>query len=407
MASHGDCNSVLSSGVAATDNDLEEAVNQLLHQQRWQEALKVLRTQRKPDLFYRFAPILMEAAPKETVSALKEQRESLEANKLMPTLVCVDTPGHVKEVIQYLEFSIHSLGTTDRALHNYLIRLFAEHAKDRLMLYLETQGKDLTQLHYDRQYALRVCKQFACNEACVFLQCLLGLWADAVELALRFDVKLAQDTANLPTDSELRRKLWLRIARHEVEDRQADKENVARALELLKACDLLRIEDLLPLFADFEKIDHLKEAICEALQEYNLRIQEQKKDMEEAARAAERVRRDLQTFRERAVTIQVTDLCGSCAEYVLKRPCFVFPCGHKFHADCLERDWLQQSREGGRLSILKQRMVAAEGTSEFARARGDYEDLLAGECLFCGQLMIEAIDQPFIEDWDRGASDWE
>lgn len=408
LASHGDCNNLLVSTMAtAAGNDFEEAVNQLVQQQQWQEALKVMRAQRRPDLFYRFGPILMEAMPKETVAALKEQREVLEPNKLLPTLVCVDSATHVREVVQYLEFSIHSLGTTERAVHNYLIRLFAEHFKDRLKPYLETQGKDVSQLHYDRQYALRVCKQWHCNEACVFLQCLLGLWTDAVELALTFDVKLAQETANLPAEVELRRKLWLRIAKHEVEDRQADEVNVERALQLLKSCDLLRIEDILPLFADFEKIDHLKEAICEALQEYNLRIQEQKKDMEEAAKAAERVRKDLQTFRERALTIEVNDLCGSCAEYVLKRPCFVFPCGHKFHADCLERDWLQQSKEGGRLSILKQRMVTAEGTSEFAKHRAAYEDLLAGECLFCGQLMIEAIDQPLVEDWDRVTSDWE
>lgn len=52
-----------------------------------------------------------------------------------------------------------------------------------------------------------------------------------------------------------------------------------RALDLLKECNsdkkrgnllskesnLLRIEDLLPYFSDFEKIDDFKEAICDAL----------------------------------------------------------------------------------------------------------------------------------------------
>lgn len=95
----------------------------------------------------------------------------------------------------------------------------------------------------------------------MFLQCLLELWHPAVELALTFDTKLAQHTASQPTDRELQRKLWLLIAEHEIKGRN----DVKRALELLKECDLLRIEDLLPFFDDFQKIDHFKEVICDAL----------------------------------------------------------------------------------------------------------------------------------------------
>lgn len=170
----------------------------------------------------------------------------------------------------------------------------------------------------------------------------------------------------------------------------------------------------MPFFDDFERIDDVKGAICEALQEYNVRIQEQKKDMAEAERAAERVRGELQRFRERALTISGDDLCGSCATLVLQRACFVFPCGHKLHADCLERELVQLLGKGGggggeavRLSVLKQRMMTAEeGSKEWARCRGEYEEMLAGECVYCGQLMIEAIDQPFVEDWERGERDW-
>lgn len=108
----------------------------------------------------------------------------------------------------------------------------------------------------------RVCGEHNLTEACVFLQCLLELWHPAVELALTFDTKLAQRTASQPMDRDLRRKLWLLIAEHEIKG----KNDVTRALELLKECDLLRIEDLLPFFDDFQKIDHFKEAICAALQ---------------------------------------------------------------------------------------------------------------------------------------------
>lgn len=96
----------------------------------------------------------------------------------------------------------------------------------------------------------------------MFLQCLLGLWHQAVELALTFDAKLAQETAARTGDPALQRKLWLRIAEHSI--RGTD--NVKQALRLLNECDgLLRIEDVLPYFSDFERIGHFKEAICNAL----------------------------------------------------------------------------------------------------------------------------------------------
>lgn len=106
-----------------------------------------------------------------------------------------------------------------------------------------------------------MCAEHKATRACVFLQCLLELWHPAVELALTFDTKLAQQTASQPNDQELQRKLWLLIAEHEIKG----KNDVKQALELLKECDLLRIEDLLPFFDDFQKIDHFKEVICDAL----------------------------------------------------------------------------------------------------------------------------------------------
>lgn len=106
-----------------------------------------------------------------------------------------------------------------------------------------------------------MCAEHKATRACVFLQCLLELWHPAVELALTFDTKLAQQTASQPIDQELQRKLWLLIAEHEIKG----KNDVKQALELLKECDLLRIEDLLPFFDDFQKIDQFKEVICDAL----------------------------------------------------------------------------------------------------------------------------------------------
>lgn len=58
--------------------------------------------------------------------------------------------------------------------------------------------------------------------------------------------------------------------------------------------------------------------------------------MDESAKSAEKVRSDFQMFRNRSVVIASDEQCAICSVYLLLKPFFVFPCGHKFHGDCLE-----------------------------------------------------------------------
>lgn len=50
----------------------------------------------------------------------------------------------------------------------------------------------------------------------------MGLWENSVDLALeKGDLELAQINANMPEDDEaLKKKLWLKIARYVVQDKQ-------------------------------------------------------------------------------------------------------------------------------------------------------------------------------------------
>lgn len=60
--------------------------------------------------------------------------------------------------------------------------------------------------------------------------------------------------------------------------------------------------------------------------------------MEEASNAADHVRKELQTFRNRSITIDGQEKCACCDVYLLVKPFFLFQCGHKFHRDCLEEN---------------------------------------------------------------------
>lgn len=153
LASHGDNFNLTS--LTTVNKDYESVVNQYINQTNFSDALSILRSQNKPDLYYKYCPILMEEIPKETTAAIISLGKRLDAVKLLPTLVSIDGNEHIGEVIRYLEFCIHSMGCTELAIHNFLVKLYGRHRPEKLLIYLETQGKDITMVHYDVHYALR------------------------------------------------------------------------------------------------------------------------------------------------------------------------------------------------------------------------------------------------------------
>lgn len=71
-------------------------------------------------------------------------------------------------------------------------------------------------------------------------------------------MELARINADKPEDDDvLRKKLWLNIAKHVVQENK----DIKSALEFLKQSNLLKIEDILPFFPDFVLIDDFKVCI--------------------------------------------------------------------------------------------------------------------------------------------------
>lgn len=426
IASHGDNFNL--TALTTLNEDYEDVISQYIQENEFTDALETLKLQKNAELFYQFAPVIVEFLPKETIQLLIDRGSNMNPVRLIPTLLCLKTDRHRVEVMKYLEFAIHSLGNVNQAIHNYLIQIYCRAQEvDKLISYLETQGKEKSMINYDAHYALRLSNENDIKDASVFIMCLLEMWQQAVELALTFDPKLAQQTASQPSDRDFKRKLWLIIAEQQIKG----KENVQEALDLLKVCDLLRIEDLLPFFSDFQKIDHFKEAICDSLRDYNRKIQEQKKEMEESAEAAERVRESIQSFRNRSVTISAQEKCSSCGNFLLIRQFFLFPCSHKFHADCLEKMLMNlfskflkivyhvsnnsnnlfstAPEEGQKLTRLKQKLnllnlqiesskdenIPPETVESRNNLRETIENIVAADCAMCGYMMIQQLDKQF------------
>jgi hypothetical protein len=68
-------------------------------------------------------------------------------------------------------------------------------------------------------------------------------------------------------------------------------ESINKINDLMReAGGLLKIEDILPLFPDFARIDTFKDAICHSLEDYNSQIAGLKTEMDDVTRIADALR---------------------------------------------------------------------------------------------------------------------
>ncbi|XP_052823980.1 vacuolar protein sorting-associated protein 18 homolog [Octopus bimaculoides] len=322
IASHGDVEDLMY--FARLMKDFERVISHYIQHEYYKVALEVLNEQNQMELFYKFSPVLMQHIPVETVKSWKKQRNKLDPKRLIPSLVQYDSKKHNEQgnqAIQYLKFCVEELDVRDPPIHNYLLSLYARLQAGQLMVYLSSQGQDPDHVCYDLKYALRLCLELNHKEACVHIYSVMGLYEEAVELALTINVDLAKEQASKPDeeDYELRKKLWLKIARHVVEEEK----DVKRAMEFLRECDLLKIEDILPFFHDFVIIDDFKDAIISSLEKYNEHIDSLKEEMDRATKSAEEIRREIQSFRNKYSSFAELDEiigaeCIYCGDMMIK-----------------------------------------------------------------------------------------
>ncbi|THH06935.1 hypothetical protein EW145_g3730 [Phellinidium pouzarii] len=332
---------------AAVVGELDRVAEHWILEEEWMKAIDVLNRQTELELYYRFAPVLMRQAPRETVDCWLRQ-PALDPLRLVPALLRTQSlsqnlprdPLQPNHAIRYLNHVVFSQGNTSSTIHNLLVTFHISCAvgvdeEAPLLRFLATAPADpLTgKPYYDLDYALRLCIRANKTRACVQIYSKMGLWENSVDLALeKGDLELAKVNADMPEDDQqLRKKLWLKIAKYVVQD----KKDIKSAMVFLNNTDLLKIEDILPFFPDFVVIDDFKEEICTALEGYSAHIDALKAEMDDTTRNAEAIKADINALRNRFVVIDIADRCTECHFPLLARQFYVFPCQHTFHVDCL------------------------------------------------------------------------
>ncbi|KAG2268100.1 hypothetical protein Bca52824_062655 [Brassica carinata] len=307
----------------------EIVIHHYIQQGEAKKALEVLQKSSVSDeLQYKFAPELIMLDAYETVESWMACK-NLNPRRLITAMMRYSSEPHAKnethEVIKYLEFCVHSLHNEDPGIHNLLLSLYAKQEDDSALLrFLQCKfGKGREngpEFFYDPKYSLRLCLKEKRTRACVHIYSMMSMHEEAVALALQIDSELAMAEADkVEDDEDLRKKLWLMVAKHVVkQEKGAKRENIRKAIAFLKETDgLLKIEDILPFFPDFALIDDFKETICSSLEDYNKQIEQLKEEMNDATRGADNIRNDISALTQRYAVIDREEECGVCKRKIL------------------------------------------------------------------------------------------
>ena len=406
IGSHGREQELLAYATAI--DDYEYVLSYWVQRERWRESLDVLKKQTNPDVFYKYSSVLMAHVAAELVDLLMRQSD-LEPRKLIPALLNYNKdnsiPNNQNQAARYLNFCITNLGSSDAALHNTLISIYAASTSSdetALLSYLTSQSLS-NKPRYDTDFAIRLCTQHARIHSAVHIYASTGQHASAISFALKHDeIELASQVADQIADSNdtaLRKKLWLSIAQKVVSGGGTG--SIKKALEFLERCNnLLRIEDLIPFFPDFVVIDDFKSQICAALESYTKSIATLDEEMDSSAATAESIKSEIATLGRRYAIVEPGERCRVCELPLLSRQFFVFPsCQHGFHSDCLGKKVVEGSGITTRARVRELQAAISRGGRRERESR-ELDALVAQSCILCGEFAIKQIEEPFVTDAD-------
>lgn len=355
---------------ATVVNDYNYVLAYWVQRERWQETLDVLKKQTDPETFYKYSSVLMAHVPVDLVEIMMRQT-NLDAQKLIPAFLnynnITKASLNQNQAVRYFLFEINQHQSTDAAIHNTLISIYASNPtsdESALLAYLEGQSFAHEQ-NYDADFALRLCIQHKRVRSCVHIYSSMHQYVQAVDLALKYDnIDLASSVADRSnTEPALRKKLWLAIAKKVI----SQSSGIKTAIEFLRRVDLLRIEDLIPFFPDFVVIDDFKEEICTALEDYSRKIDELKHEMDDSEETAAHIKTDIKALEQRYAIVEPGERCYVCGLPLLARQFFVFPCQHAFHSDCLAKKVVELAGIARGKRIAELQMEVSKGTSVGAK----------------------------------------
>lgn len=193
----------------------DQVVDYFVCGNRWEDMLGVLDVipiERAEITLYNTAFFLLEHGL--LPSTTRWTSRSLNPSKLLPALIrhWHSNPEFAPRCCEYLLGCVeHS--TSEAAVRKYLLDM---QPNENSIIHICAISSEL----FYMQTTLRMCVNRRYLHSCVWIYANLSLYEEAIALALKFDVSLAKDYANLPDiDFAMKKRLWLMIAEHITNDR--------------------------------------------------------------------------------------------------------------------------------------------------------------------------------------------
>ena len=298
----------------------------------------------------------------------------------------------------------------------------------------EKKGKITDKIYFDLNFAKKIFKEkedTKSKEILCLIYFLLNQYLDSIDVAIENNLEelLLYLTKNI-LDEKFRKKIWLKIFVYEKE-----KHNLTKAKEIIEKSDnIIKIEDVIPLMSDNEKLNDLKEELAKCIQNSDESIIKLNNEIREFNEANNSINKDIDFSEKKAVKKKFTDLrCSKCNKNIntgKNSKFYLFPCQHIFDLQCLVDIYmefatykLKDEEFKKKIGVIKdmskkikqiedRKNLALIGKGQFDKeeefllnvSKNQLFDYLNEECLLCGQDMIDSTQIEFGNDerleWD-------
>lgn len=437
--------------------DYEHVLKYYISHQDWDNALVTLSLKRDYNLAYSSSTVLLCNNPKKTIDTWISLIDVLDPLRLIPALLSynkmVAIPQHIypdyNQAVRFLNFLVYQKQSKSNLVLNTLFsilisypnlpdeKIIIEHL-DRLQN--ETNNNtngNRKPFSFDFDFIIRLCLKYNRIRSLIFLYSISEKYREAVKLAI--DNDLIKDAVSVidkaVVDNKERKDLWLQVSKKMISKVISNKDFVIQNKEalfkevlrlntaksdsdgiyivlqyLMRKCELLKINDILPLFPDFIIIDNFKDALVEALEKLSNDLNSLSIAMDDTIKEAEKIHTSITGFQSTNFqVIKPYQSCELCHTILTIRRFIVFPCNHAFHQDCLVKKILSSNDYKTKNAIheLQQKIKHSNKNHEvLSKLKNEIDSLLCKSCFLCSDLKIGEIDEPIIKPADKEIDSW-
>lgn len=375
---------------AQKTEDSKCIIEHWIQKDEWMKALEAIRQYENLDLVHKFAALLLEKAPRETVESWM-RIQSIDPVKMLPAITRYSLsfrgPINENQAVRYLKFLVYDCNSTLDAVLNTLLVLYAlEKDEDDLIDLLQSKANALPNL----DFALRTCLLHRKPRSSIFLYTMMGFFEEAVDLALAEGfLEQAKEIVEKHVDQdETKKHLWLKIASKTIHNKGPD--------EAMKLIGELNIEELIKLLPSFDSLEKLRPNLVKALQRADGELSAINKEIKQSLTASETVHDEIIKFNNRHMLVEPGEPCNLCMYPLATRNFYIFPCQHGFHADCVV-DYIRGGRNEGAKDRLSKALSDKPGYDKIYTP--EIDAIVSEQCVLCDPDQIENIDKPIIGKW--------